>query len=1852
MKKFVRATLLLSLSIAFALSASAQFASQQILREGLLTQNHRGSFIASSFAPDGSLYILLDAGDGVRVLKTDSNGSTLEAQLHFGAAGDSAVALAVDPSGNLYIAGTSASGSLAGTSGVPFPAPADSSTNSFVAKLDPQLNLVFLTFAGAGHTAATSIAATANAVLVTGTIFNSTLPVTANAVEQTAAAGSNTNGFVESFSADGATLNYATYVTGLNGDTEPTAIAADSAGHAFIAGETSSSGYPTINALQPDILGSTSGFLTELTPAGDGLVFSTFVAGSGVTGLALNSASNSLLLTGTIALGQFPVATANAPLASSSYQSLVTLSADGQSVLNSVVLGPGTQSHVASAPDGTAWVTLSLSTPLLPSTIAASFEPGDTLLLHVLTSGAFAQSLRVGGSPIGNASYASLTTSLAAPAVSADGSRIAAAGTVAINLSSSLLATQQFDLPVVAAPDALLPNSVQDIVPDAATCGSASQCAGSGGLLVIIDPTIAAPSLAVSAGDVSNITLNNLGSAAASSLSIAASGYSLSSDCGSSLSPASQCSIALNGSGPGSLTISADGMAATTLPLPASTSSPDPLALSASELDFGIVSGASAAATRTLTVTNLTAAPETFAAAIDAGPSINAYTLALSATTCIQAAQNELTVAANNSCTLTFSLAASTSSSDDGPVRSIWKIGTRDVTITGFAQAAAINLSASEIDFGPQSPLPGAKHLPRYLFVSNNSQSAVAHTTASLPASSPFSIIDDCPSTLQPQSVCRLTIAYSSATAPSIDSATLNMDDGLTVLLTGQTLSEQSVSGSTTDPSVAVSPTSLSFADPVTVTELSTSTQGVQVTNSGPTPVALSASITGDFTLESQCPASLASGSSCELLVSFAPSQPGVREGLLSVSAGGAFSPTTIALGGTATAILPPNNGTLALGTTNVGEPIIAWYQIQGALPSLTVSSNSPTFAVALAASSAQPPSLPSSAFSSSVTGSCIDCWLGIQFLSQTAGTQTASLALSTVSGGNPEALTLTASATPLSGLQLTPSASDFGSVPLHSSTAPVTLTLTNLLTPAITANIQSITASGDFTVLPAASGDCSLSLQPTAACTIRVAFAPTALGARTGTLTVVTDAGTATASLSGYGTADPGIAFEPDALVFNNQSGAAATQQTITVANTSTAAITIGAPTTSSVSFAAASSCGSLAPSAQCSITVTFTPGDTFPQATLTVPVSTGAGAQLMTTSYGIGLSATYASSSAGLLITPSQSNLGTAATGSVGSSRQFRVTNLTAQSLALSISLPRQFPLTGGSNCTSLAAGATCTLSVSLAAATNGPLTGTLQVTGTPSAGASIQSLAYLLGFGEGSGSLTITGASSPINLGSVASGQSTKQSITLTNSGTGPLNIRRIVSQPPFFAVNSCGATLAPNANCAVTITYAPVYELAAGSTASPTRLDTGLLTIESDAVSSADALSLEGTASAVTSAQPSSGASGSYTLSSSALTFASTQVGNASSAQTITLTNSGTAALHIGSVLAPADFTATSSCTTLLPSAACTLSVQFTPGDQSAQQLRTGTLEISSDAANALEFVTLLGGSTPAPLSLTPGALDFGSVSIGQSDELSVNVANTSSSPITLGSLGATGAFSVTNGTCPASGAQLAAGAQCALSVTFTPTSADAQTGTLSVASSATQFPLTVSLTGTGTGTGSAGGGTTPSSSFTLTVSGSSAASVTLASGQPATFALTATSTNGYSGPVALTCDPLGSAPYASCSLLASALTLANNAQSSTATINTITSAPQSSERLAGILLLPVLLAVAGLSRTRRRLLSSALVVALATGALSLSGCGSGPAQTTPSNLLYTPAGTYQWRVTASSTSGPAISSSVVLTVTIQ
>ena len=252
---------------------------QQLSFAGLRAVSNQGQINAIQVSAQGSLYLLIDQKDGVRVLKTDSDAATILAQAQIGAKGDIGLAMTLDPAGNVYVTGTTTSGAMSATSGAAFPVASGTSIHSFVAKFDSNLNPAFLTFTGGGSTTAASIAATADAVFITGSIFAPTLPVTPAGILQSPAYASTQNGFVEKFSTNGASLVYATYLTGANGSTTPAAIVADSADNAYIAGTTTSSGYPTIAAVVPEAVGATSGFLTRLTPAGDGIVFSTFIPG-------------------------------------------------------------------------------------------------------------------------------------------------------------------------------------------------------------------------------------------------------------------------------------------------------------------------------------------------------------------------------------------------------------------------------------------------------------------------------------------------------------------------------------------------------------------------------------------------------------------------------------------------------------------------------------------------------------------------------------------------------------------------------------------------------------------------------------------------------------------------------------------------------------------------------------------------------------------------------------------------------------------------------------------------------------------------------------------------------------------------------------------------------------------------------------------------------------------------------------------------------------------------------------------------------------------------------------------------------------------------------------------------------------------------------------------------------------------------------------------------------------------------------------------------------------------------------------------------------------------------------------
>ncbi|WP_419806809.1 choice-of-anchor D domain-containing protein [Terriglobus sp.] len=1942
----LRSSLLLTLLL-LALRVPAQ----SLTQAGLRSINGQGRFRALKADTAGNLYTLLDAADGVRVVKMDADATTVLAEAHLGQAGDQGVSLALDATGAVYVAGTSLStGSISGTAGTSYPARTDSTTNSFVAKFTPALTEQWLTFLGSGRMAVTAVDASATQATVTGSIFAATLPVTPNGIQQQPLPGSNANGFVESFDAATGTLRYSTYLSGANGDTAPAGIALDASGNAYVVGNTTASGFPTINALVPRLLNDqsspVSGFLTKLTSAGDGFVFSTFVPGSGLDSVAVNTATSTVLLSGNIAPGLFPLTEVRAPIAANvTYQAAVRIAQDGSAVLSTTLLAPGDSSTIAASAIGfVAGVgagTANVS-PLLP---LGSLQPeGSAFLLVGDGNGAVQRTARVGGIPVNHAGFSSLPASTGGVLVAADGSALFAGG-IAPTLSSALLGTQRFDVTLGPAATAALPSTVRDALPSASCNGSA--CAGSAAVLARLAATGGA-SLLLSVDDLPNITLRNAGATQANGVQVSANGYSVvGTTCNGSLPAGSECDIALAGSGPGSITATAGNAAPATASLPATNLTADSLSITPKQLDFGITSAATTRA-RTLTVANLAATPQTFAS--QAGLTSSLFTVSQSASTCTAAGDGlNFTVAVGASCTITLQLAASGDATNDGNVRATWIVGPRELTLTGYTQADALTLSATHLGFG--RVFAGGLRSPRYLYLSNGSDAAQSHAAVALSPDLPFTLTDGCPSTLAPQSVCQITVNYASSVVPSSDATTISVD-GIAMLIDGQTVPQPSVNGSSVNPNLAVSPASVSFSQPVVVTTVSGETQSVLIRNTGASAFPLDVAVTGDFTA-SDCPASLAGGESCTVTLRFTPADAGTRQGLLSVAAGSS-SPVYVTLQGAATAFLPVN-GLVEFGQVPVQTPSVQWFRVSQPFASLTVASSTADYGVLLVEDQGYGYGSPDrTRFQQSVTGSCLSCYLGVQFLPSQAGVESANLSIHSTNGGGSQTVALMGTGVPPSGVLLSPASHDFSSVPVGSSTGAQVFTLTNATGAAITTAAPGVT--GDFAISAAATGGtaCGGVLQAGESCTVAVQFGPSTTGPRSGTFGVTTSAGLATAALTGYGDADPGLTFQPASLYFRNVPGTQGTQQSVTLTNTGNLTATVGTPSVSDSHFAVNGTCGSLSPGAQCTLTVTYAPGDSLAGGLLTVPVTTAPGGAAQTTQYTLALSALYTAESAGLEIVPGQEisvNYGALATGSVTSVRMFRVNNLSGKSLTLSLEAPRQFPMTA-TNCAGLAPGGSCTVSLAYAPLLNADATGTLFMQGQPTDGtATVNGLAYLQGYGSGTGTLAVAGdftAAGVIDFGQVASGQSATETLTLVNqSATATVTVRRIRAEFPFQATSDCGTSLAPNASCTVVLTYAPNSQTTVGGNAG-SQSQTGVLTLESDAENSPLLVDLAGRTVPVQSNGPAPEAPlAVLTTSQGALTFASSTVGSGSVQQTVVVTNTGTVALRISGVVTSPDFSATGNCGALAVGASCQTSVAFTP--QTAGT-RSGALEIRSNASNALEYVSLLGIGTPASVTLAPSSLAFGRVLVGKPSASQVaTFTNTGTSSVTLGAITISGDFA-TAGAAPSgspciTGSAVAPGASCAVAILFTPSQTGTRAGTLSVASSATPLPLSVALSGIGvqpqlavtpstlnfgdvllgktqtlaltlsnvsaaavdalqigissgdfsatatcgpvtlsagsscslnvlfapTVPGIRNGTLTISSSdpasplvvpltgngvqagsFTLTVNGEASGSATVPYGIPASYALALTPVNGFTGAVALTCTPKSVIQYTACSIAPSTVTLANGSVSATATISTVSAVNSSALRPNGDWRAAVLCATPMLLLTgiRRRRLRTMLLLAAGLFAVLLSGgCGSGVKGDT--RIRYAAPGTYQFTITAASTTGITAQQTVPVTLTI-
>jgi len=243
---------------------------------------------------------------GTRLVYSTYLGGNLNAQ---------SMAIAINSFGNAYVTGSTDDSSFPvtanafqnsiapGTCGAPPAFPCD---DVFVTELNAAgSQLLYSTyFGGSGwdnvegiaigpsdEDAEESAMGSSAKVYISGWTGSLDLPTTPGAFQRTIGGGicnafygvTCADSYVAKFDpskAGAASLVYSTYLGGSNEEFSSIKVAVDASGHAYVAGRSSSTDFPTDDALQPKKLGSGNAVVTKLDPTGSSLVYSTYLGGS------------------------------------------------------------------------------------------------------------------------------------------------------------------------------------------------------------------------------------------------------------------------------------------------------------------------------------------------------------------------------------------------------------------------------------------------------------------------------------------------------------------------------------------------------------------------------------------------------------------------------------------------------------------------------------------------------------------------------------------------------------------------------------------------------------------------------------------------------------------------------------------------------------------------------------------------------------------------------------------------------------------------------------------------------------------------------------------------------------------------------------------------------------------------------------------------------------------------------------------------------------------------------------------------------------------------------------------------------------------------------------------------------------------------------------------------------------------------------------------------------------------------------------------------------------------------------------------------------------------------------------
>ncbi|HXJ91995.1 MAG TPA: SBBP repeat-containing protein [Terriglobia bacterium] len=797
--------------------------------------------------------------------------------------------------------------------------------------IDPTLS--YSTYlGGAGADSAFGIALDANGnTYVTGQANSTNFPVSSGALQSTN--GAAPDAFVTEFNPDGTAVIYSTYLGGSSSDAG-SAIAVDSAGAAYVTGDTNSVNFPVTSGVkQPVIGGSVDAFVTKIAPGGTSLVYSTYLGGKQDDygyAIAVDANGNAFVAGSTASGNDFPL-TKNALQPTfgggttdaffTEYNPTATVGG-----FSTYLGGSGADSATAIALDanGNIYLTGQTSSTNFPmsstpyqKSLAGGTDAFVTELAAVSTSG---------------------TTSLLGSTY-LGGSADDTGNGIAVDLTDSIYvagSTSSSNFPITNTSLQGTSGGGQDAFVTKLTAGAGSlvystYLGGAGAdaaTAVAVDST--GDALVTGNTQSSNFPVTSDALQAACASGITSTGTPAGCDDAfvTSLNPVGASlnystfigggqhdqgnAIAVDAAGDA---YSAGVTESTDFPVTSevfqdacTTQSATPPCQNAFVVEIGAAAAAvqvapivlpfgvqplnpNPAPSQTVTVTNNSGASLTFSGITATSGTGFAVS---SAGTC----STGTPLATGSSCTVVVTFAPTAAGSQTGTLTlSDSATGSpQTVKLSGAGVASVLTVSPTSLAFSGQ--VPGTESSPQNVTLENFGSAPIAITSISFIGAnaSDFSQTNTCGSSLGADGSCVISVTFTPA-AGGAATATLTVQEG-----TGNTESVP-VSGNGVSGNLSLSAQNLNFGSVVINTK--TTSQSVVVTNTGDTAVSItSVSISGtnatSFTLSSKspCAPSLGVGSTCTIAINFKPLTAGSLSASLSIASSVSGSPQSVALAG------------------------------------------------------------------------------------------------------------------------------------------------------------------------------------------------------------------------------------------------------------------------------------------------------------------------------------------------------------------------------------------------------------------------------------------------------------------------------------------------------------------------------------------------------------------------------------------------------------------------------------------------------------------------------------------------------------------------------------------------------------------------------------------------------------------------------------------------------------------------------------------------------------------------------------------------------------------------------------------